>query len=107
MCSIRSMRTTQTLLKVAGELMRRPRDKHWGNDIRRRVALSEGTVYPVLNRFRKAGWIVDTEYELPDQLEGRPPRRYFTLTDTGRDHLGRMLADQREREARLRASVVA
>ncbi|MFD3662209.1 PadR family transcriptional regulator [Streptomyces sp. NPDC058659] len=41
---------------------------------------SEGTIYPLLSRLRKEGW-VDTVWR---ESDAGPPRRYYTLTSTGR-----------------------
>lgn len=44
---------------------------------------SEGTVYPLLNRLRDAGWVTSRwRHE-----DGQRPRRYYSITDQGRDHL--------------------
>jgi PadR family transcriptional regulator PadR len=44
------------------------------------MVTSEGTVYPLLSRLRRVGW-VDTDWvESPTG----PPRRYYVVTDAGR-----------------------
>ena len=49
---------------------------------------SEGTLYPLLARLRKAG-LVDTTWQ--ESAEG-PPRRYYNLTGSGRDALASFTA---------------
>lgn len=44
---------------------------------------SEGTVYPLLNRLRDAG-LVTSRWVHEDAAR---PRRYYSLTDQGREHL--------------------
>lgn len=44
---------------------------------------SEGTVYPLLNRLRDAGWVTSRWRHEGDQR----PRRYYSITNHGRDHL--------------------
>ncbi len=44
----------------------------------------EGTLYPLLSRLRREGLV---EHEWRESPNG-PPRKYFSLTDGGRDHLG-------------------
>ncbi|MGD9959582.1 PadR family transcriptional regulator [Nocardioides sp.] len=62
----------------------------YGLDIARRLTpdgvlmSSEGTLYPLLARLRKAG-LVSTDWR--ESSEG-PPRRYYALTDAGRRSLG-------------------
>jgi PadR family transcriptional regulator, regulatory protein PadR len=43
------------------------------------LATSEGTLYPLLSRLRRAGWVVTTWRESP----AGPPRRYYALTRDG------------------------
>ncbi len=44
---------------------------------------SEGTLYPLLARLRRRGWVETTWQDSPQG----PPRRYYTLTPDGRDAL--------------------
>ncbi len=50
------------------------------NDISKNIAISEGTIYPLLRRLTKEGLF--TTY-LKESLEG-PPRKYYHLTDLGK-----------------------
>jgi PadR family transcriptional regulator PadR len=47
------------------------------------LATSEGTLYPLLSRLRRAGWIATTWQESPVG----PPRRYYQLTASGKEAL--------------------
>ncbi len=44
---------------------------------------SQGTVYPLLGRLNDAGWVT-SEWQVAD---GERPRRYYTLTSSGRAEL--------------------
>lgn len=44
---------------------------------------SEGTVYPLLNRLRDSGWVTSRWRHEDDER----PRRYYSITNQGRDHL--------------------
>ncbi len=50
-------------------------------DISRYIEMSEGTIYPLLNRFRKDGLV---ETYLVESHNG-PPRKYYRITATGRE----------------------
>ncbi len=52
------------------------------------LAISAGTVYPLLSRLKKAGVIDSVWRESPVG----PPRKYYTLTAYGRDELVAMVA---------------
>lgn len=58
-------------------------------NISRQIAISEGTVYPLLRRLTKEGYF--TTY-LQESKEG-PPRKYYKLTDSGRDYLSQLLKE--------------
>ena len=44
------------------------------------LEVNEGTVYPLLNRLHKQGWL-DSKWETPD--DRGHPRRFYQLSDTG------------------------
>ena len=52
------------------------------------VEISESTLYPVLRRLQKEGWL--TTYDQP--YSGRL-RRYYAITDAGREALARYRAE--------------
>lgn len=52
------------------------------------LAISAGTVYPLLSRLKKAGVIDSTWQESPVG----PPRKYYRLTDAGDSALAEMTA---------------
>src|SRR3954464_10644126 len=52
------------------------------------LGMSEGTVYPMLSRFKKEGLVTAT---LVESSEG-PARKYYELTPAGRRELARMRA---------------
>lgn len=53
------------------------------------IEISEGSVYPLLRRLTKEEYF--TTY-LKESSEG-PPRKYYTLTDKGKDYLHELLAE--------------
>lgn len=60
--------------------------------ISNQIAISEGSVYPLLRRLTKDGFF--TTY-LKESTEG-PSRKYYQLTDQGRDHLYDLLQEWKE-----------
>jgi PadR family transcriptional regulator, regulatory protein PadR len=66
----------------------------YGYDIVKRLSgvgglvMSEGTIYPILSRFKKEGLVETT---LVESAEG-PARKYYQLTAKGRQMLSHMLA---------------
>lgn len=72
-------------------------ERLYGLDIARRLTAdgqlmsSEGTLYPLLARLRKAGWVTTSWVE----SSSGPPRRYYELTDAGRAALSRFTGSWR------------
>ncbi len=60
----------------AGEIISRLKDA--------RLIVVEGTLYPLLTRLKNDGVLTYKWVESPSG----PPRKYYTLTDVGRDNLG-------------------
>jgi PadR family transcriptional regulator PadR len=54
----------------------------WGLSICRDADLGPGTVYPILDRLTERGWATSREETGPHP--GRPARRFYELTGTGR-----------------------
>ena len=54
--------------------------------------IKEGTLYPILYRLEKAGYI-DSRWET---LERGVPRKYYRLTSTGAKYMNARLAEWRE-----------
>ena len=65
----------------------------FGFDIMNVTGLTSGTVYPALDRLETAGYLKSTwDDAAAAHAEGRPARRYFTLTAAGATTLRAALA---------------
>lgn len=60
--------------------------QHYGLELSKAAGLPSGTIYPILARLEKHGWLEGTWESIDPGKEGRPPRRYYTLTGEGRRH---------------------
>jgi PadR family transcriptional regulator, regulatory protein PadR len=86
--------TTPTRL-VLDVLMSAGDDPPWGYRICELAGLGSGTVYPILERLEDAGWIEGT-WEA-DEPGGRPRRRFYAVTGTGRAGYAVAMASRRSR----------
>lgn len=60
----------------------------YGFEVMDLTGLPSGTVYPALRRMEKNGWIRSWwEARQPAHREGRPRRKYYTITRRGREVL--------------------
>jgi len=77
---IRLSRQTLDLLEA---LLLQP--SHWrhGYALSQSTGLASGTLYPILMRLEKSGWLETRWEETP--VAGRPPRHLYRLTGNGRE----------------------
>jgi PadR family transcriptional regulator PadR len=76
-------RLTAQTFKVLGVLMSRAQNETSGAEVARETKLASGTLYPILLRLEKAGW-VESHWEIGDPRElGRPRRRFYQITGEG------------------------
>ena len=77
---LRSSRQTFALLNA---LLTRPSEWSHGYALSRQTGLASGTLYPILMRLEKLGWL-ETRWE--EELgAGRPPRHQYRLSADGRE----------------------
>ena len=83
------MKRTKALSELAVALMADPNGRHWGYELTKLSGLRSGVLYPILHRMLDAGWLDDGWEDPPARgKRSRPPRRYYELTDVGREQLG-------------------
>ena len=68
------------------------RGHRYGFDVLEQTGLTPGTVYPALERLEARGFATSAwEDAQVAHDEKRPPRRYFEITDSGKEELIRAL----------------
>ena len=71
------------LIKILGAFTARPRAELSGAEIAQQTKLASGTLYPILLRLEKAGWL-RSRWEVATPMElGRPRRRFYRITAEG------------------------
>lgn len=79
------------MIHVAVALMAEPQGKHWGYNLTKQSGVRSGVLYPILRRLLDECWLLDG-WEDPATTGGRPPRRYYQLTELGHRELRALLA---------------
>ena len=89
---------TVAVQAVLGALLQQPDAERYGLEIVNASGVEAGTIYPILQRLREAGWVT-SRWENPEDanVEGRPPRRYYRLTMEGRARAVHALQGGRDR----------
>jgi PadR family transcriptional regulator PadR len=90
--NLRASRQTLTLLVA---LVKKPSAWHYGYSLSRETTLLSGTLYPILMRLERRGWL-ETQWETPPP-GGRPPRHMYRLTANGRACATEALSSARTR----------
>lgn len=75
------MKLTITAHRVLRTFLEDPEVARYGLELMKITGLPSGTLYPLLARFEKAGWL-RSERE-GDPPAGRPARRFYVLTPSG------------------------
>lgn len=84
--------TLQTLM-VLKVLLEEPSADRYGLEIADAAHLATGSVYPILIRLEKAGWLASYWESADPSMEGRPRRRFYRLTGAGAERARRILQD--------------
>jgi DNA-binding PadR family transcriptional regulator len=69
--------------RVLETLLADPQRELYGLEIGEAAGLRSGTVHPILARLEGYGWVVSRWEDIDASAEGRPARRYYTLTAEG------------------------
>jgi DNA-binding PadR family transcriptional regulator len=90
------VRMTTAVVKVIAALLEQPDVERYGLDLMRGTGLPSGTLYPILVRLERAGWLDPSWEDIDPVAEGRPARRYYRLTPLGVTEARRELAALRQ-----------
>lgn len=77
------VRITLKVVSVLSCFLEDPQLPRYGYELTRAAGVSAGTLYPILDRLRKAGWLAAGWEEIDPAKAGRPARRNYRLTDEG------------------------
>jgi PadR family transcriptional regulator PadR len=71
---------TQAILAALLQDVTRPR---YGLEMAKEAGLPSGTIYPILARLEREGWVESEQEDIDASVAGRRPRRYYHLTGAG------------------------
>jgi len=89
------LRISAQTLDLLNALLDRPAEWRHGYALSQLTGISSGTLYPILMRIEKLGWL-ETRWEEPKG--GRPPRHLYRLTSQARAWAREELHDARARK---------
>ena len=77
------MGCSKLTIKVLSIFLEDVRKEQYGFALMRLTGAKSGSLYPLLDRLEKQGWIEGRDEAIDEQVEGRPKRRLYRLTDYG------------------------
>jgi PadR family transcriptional regulator, regulatory protein PadR len=93
----RRLRISPQTLALLEALLSKPTSWHHGYALSQQTSLASGTLYPILMRLEKLHWL-ETSWEQPGTVAGRPPRHLYSLTSEARAWAREELADAQQRK---------
>ena len=90
-------RMTAQTLRLLAVLLNDPTNEWYGFDLADRADLKTGTLYPILARLERAGWLKSYWEDVDPQVAQRPRRRLYVLTPTGQKLGGEELLSHLDR----------
>ena len=89
----KGVRLSHTTLRVLRAFLDQPTNPLAGSDIWRETGVLSGSLYPILARLEKAGWLTSEWEQLDPSREGRPRKRLYRLTAVGARNAKAALTD--------------
>jgi DNA-binding PadR family transcriptional regulator len=77
------MKLSHAGLLVLKTCMDKPSERLHGYELMHLTGLASGTLYPILMRFEREGWLSSTWETVDPREEGRPRRRLYMITGSG------------------------
>ena len=71
---------TPKMAAVIKVFLEDPEQPRYGFELMRRTGQPSGTLYPILARLERAGWLTGGREDIDPRAEGRPPRRNYRIT---------------------------
>jgi PadR family transcriptional regulator PadR len=103
-----AIKMTGPVQQVLRAMVHDPAVPRYGLEISKQADLETGTLYPIMARLEKVGW-VESSWEDPELSirEGRPRRRYYQLTRDGAEQARLALAEISHIREKRRATLSA
>jgi PadR family transcriptional regulator PadR len=77
------VRVTVAVARVLRVFLDDPAAPRYGLELMKTTGMPSGSLYPVLARLERAGWVRSTLEQIDLAAAGRPARRYYELTPDG------------------------
>jgi DNA-binding PadR family transcriptional regulator len=96
---------TTSVLKVVSAMVATPAAEWYGLQLMQDTGLPSGTLYPILVRLERAGWVESRWEGIDPVAEGRPSRRYYRMTPDGAANARREIALMHQQLSRATGAI--
>ena len=86
-------RMSHQTLRVLRVFLQQPKEGVAGSDIWKQTRMLSGTLYPILIRLERSGWLESQWEQLDPSDAGRPRKRLYRLTGLGYSKASEVLAE--------------
>jgi PadR family transcriptional regulator, regulatory protein PadR len=76
---IQPLALTPKMAAVIKIFLEDPLQPRYGFVLMRRTGQPSGTLYPILAKLERAGWLIGGKEDIDPHAEGRPPRRNYRI----------------------------
>lgn len=80
--SVGPVQLTPKIAAVLRIFLEDPERERYGAELMRVTGQPSGTLYPILSKLEKAGWIVGGKEDIDPHVVGRPARRNYRMVGT-------------------------
>jgi PadR family transcriptional regulator PadR len=87
------IRLSQRSLRVLVQFVAHPTVPMSGAEIAKATGVGSGTLYPLLSRLERIGWLTSDWEAVDPRVVGRPRRRLYRLTGVGQRGAQRALSE--------------
>jgi PadR family transcriptional regulator, regulatory protein PadR len=77
------IRMTTAVARVLRQFLDEPSEPRYGYELMRATGLASGTMYVILARLQRDGWLTSVQEGIDPEAVGRPARRLYRLTGDG------------------------
>ena len=93
LCRLRYTDLSKSSAKVLRAFVDDPSEEQYGFGLMRSTRVKSGSLYPILERFERLGWIEGYDESINEHTEGRPRRRLYRLTALGEREARKAVAE--------------
>lgn len=98
----RSRRPSPAALSILRIMLEDPQASYYGLDLAKQSGRPTGTLYPLLRKMERQGWLRSEVEPIDPSVEGRPRRIMYSLTSRGVEKAREALHQDRARQRLLK-----